>query len=121
MAVLGKAGCNAGICHGNKNGKGGFKLSLRGQDPGLDYSTLTRDLFGLRANLLEPEQSLILLKPTGQMAHDGGLRFKKASEEYRILQRWLAAGMPNDPASSPTLQRLAVTPAETVMIAPAME
>ena len=33
MAVISKAGCNAGTCHGNKNGKGGFKLSLRGQDP----------------------------------------------------------------------------------------
>src|SRR6266567_1928284 len=71
MAVLSKGGCSAGTCHGNKNGKGGFKLSLRGQDPDLDYSTLTRDLFGLRANLLEPEQSLILLKPTTQMAHEG--------------------------------------------------
>ena len=26
MAVLSKAGCNAGNCHGNQNGKGGFKL-----------------------------------------------------------------------------------------------
>ena len=44
MAVLSKAGCNAGACHGNKNGKGGFKLSLRGQDPDLDYDALTRDV-----------------------------------------------------------------------------
>src|SRR5438270_13284175 len=43
MPVLSKAGCNAGACHGNKSGKGGFKLSLRGQDPGVDYETLTRD------------------------------------------------------------------------------
>src|SRR5688572_28125414 len=28
MAVLSKAGCNLGTCHGNANGKGGFKLSL---------------------------------------------------------------------------------------------
>src|SRR5262249_14787849 len=33
MAVLSKAGCNMGVCHGNRNGKGGFKLSLRGDDP----------------------------------------------------------------------------------------
>ena len=50
MAVLSKAGCSAGTCHGNKNGKGGFKLSLRGQDPAVDYFTLTRDLFALRAD-----------------------------------------------------------------------
>src|SRR3954464_8564629 len=84
MAVLSKAGCSAGTCHGNKNGKGGFKLSLRGQDPEVDYLTLTRDLFALRVNSLEPEKSMILLKPTTQLAHDGGLRFKKESEEYQI-------------------------------------
>ena len=32
-AVLAKAGCNMGACHGNLNGKGGFRLSLRGQSP----------------------------------------------------------------------------------------
>ena len=56
IAVLSKAGCNAGTCHGNKNGKGGFKLSLRGQDPDLDYLALTRDLFARRLDPLEPEQ-----------------------------------------------------------------
>ena len=39
MAVLSRAGCNAGACHGNKNGKGGFKLSLRGQYPEQDFDT----------------------------------------------------------------------------------
>src|SRR3989449_9189359 len=121
MAVLSKAGCNAGTCHGNKNGKGGFKLSLRGQDPDLDYLALTRDLFGRRFDPLEPEQSLILLKPTTQVAHEGGLRFKKGSEEYEILRRWLGAGMPNDVDSGPKLQRIAVTPSEKVLVAPANE
>src|SRR6059036_790697 len=96
MAVLSKAGCNAGTCHGNKGGKGGFKLSLRGQDPDIDYVTLTRDLFARRINPLEPEQSLILLKPTTQIAHEGGLRFAKGSQEFQILRRWIADGMPND-------------------------
>src|ERR1043165_9617013 len=75
MAVVSKAGCNAGMCHGNQNGKAGFKLSLRGEDPEFDYNALTRDAFGRRTNLEEPERSLILLKPTGQIAHEGGLRF----------------------------------------------
>src|SRR6267142_1648695 len=75
MAVLSKAGCSAGTCHGNKNGKGGFKLSLRGQDPDVDYATLTHDVFGRRVNPIEPEQSLFLLKPTTDVAHEGGSRF----------------------------------------------
>ena len=86
MPIFSKAGCNAGACHGNKNGKAGFKLSLRGQDPDLDYITLTRDVFARRTNPIEPEQSLILLKATTSLAHEGGLRFKKDSQEYSILE-----------------------------------
>src|ERR1043165_8829615 len=101
MAVLSQAGCNAGTCHGNKNGKGGFKLSLRGQDPEMDYVSLTREGFARRVNLLEPEQSLILVKPTTRVAHEGGLRFKEESAPYEILRRWIADGLTNDVASAP--------------------
>src|SRR5947207_12240855 len=121
MAVLSKAGCNAGTCHGNKNGKGGFKLSLRGQDPDIDYLTLTRDSLARRINPLEPEESLMLLKPNTQVAHEGGLRFEKGSEEYEVLRRWIAHGMPNDMASAPKLERIEVAPLETVSGAPAGE
>src|SRR5438034_5349424 len=103
MPIFSKAGCNAGACHGNKSGKGGFKLSLRGQDPDLDYITLTRDVFARRTNPMEPEQSLILLKATTSLPHEGGMRFKKDSEEYRILLGWLSAGAPRDHASTAKL------------------
>src|SRR5437773_3087024 len=79
MAVISKAGCNAGTCHGNANGKAGFKLSLRGEDPDFDFQVLTRDLFSRRINPFDTEQSLILLKPTAQVAHEGGARFRKDS------------------------------------------
>ena len=121
MAVLSKTGCNAGTCHGNKNGKGGFKLSLRGQDPDIDYLTLTRDSLARRINPLEPEESLMLLKPNTQVAHEGGLRFKKGSEEYEILRRWIADGMPNDVASAPKLGHIEVAPLENVSVEPASE
>src|SRR2546427_3525124 len=84
MAVLSKAGCNAGACHGNKNGKGGFKLSLRGEDPARDWVALSREFFGRRANPSDPDASLILLKSTTQLPHEGGLRFGKDSLEYDI-------------------------------------
>jgi hypothetical protein len=119
MAVLSKAGCNAGACHGNKSGKGGFKLSLRGQDPDLDYLALTSDLSGRRINAIEPEKSLILLKPTTQVAHEGGLRFRTDSAEYQILRRWIGDRMPRDSASTPALVGLDVTPGERVLIEPA--
>src|SRR5437773_12058622 len=90
MAVLSKAGCNAGACHGNANGKAGFKLSLRGQDPDLDYYALTRDQFGRRTDSMDPSRSLILLKPTARVAHEGGKRFTQDSWEFETLRRWIA-------------------------------
>ncbi len=62
MPVLSKAGCNAGTCHGNLNGKGGFKLSLRGQDPKMISRSLVLAARGRRVNVNVPEQSLFLLK-----------------------------------------------------------
>ncbi len=59
-AVLAKAGCNMGACHGNLNGKGGFKLSLRGQRPSDDYRWLTREYGSRRLSVFDPEQRLIL-------------------------------------------------------------
>src|SRR5438270_13771252 len=87
MAVLSKAGCNMGVCHGNKYGKGGFKLSLRGEDPDWDFAVLSRDQTGRRINRLEPDQSLALLKPAMQVPHEGGRRFARSSPEYGILRR----------------------------------
>src|SRR5262245_7890773 len=75
MPILSRAGCNQGACHGNLNGKGGFKLSLRGQDPAADLVTLTRDMLARRTDSLRPDESLILRKPSGQVPHEGGPRF----------------------------------------------
>src|SRR5436190_9177666 len=121
MAVLSKAGCNAGTCHGNKNGKGGFKLSLRGQDPEQDYQTVTRDIFSRRVDPVQPEASLILLKPTTAVPHEGGQRFKPGSEGYEILKQWIRAQMPDDSQTAPTLKRIEVTPSEKVLVEPARE
>src|SRR5438105_4568361 len=75
MAVLSKAGCNQGACHGNQNGKNGFKLSLRGQDPDFDLASLSRDMHGRRIDPLKPDESLLLLKATAKVPHEGGRRF----------------------------------------------
>ncbi|HXG47745.1 MAG TPA: DUF1549 domain-containing protein, partial [Methylomirabilota bacterium] len=118
MAVLSKAGCNSGPCHGNQNGKAGFKLSLRGEDPDGDYAALTRELGGRRTNPFEPDESLVLLKATARLAHEGGLRFRPDTPEYTLLRAWIEAGTPDDPPDAPRLQRLEVSPTETTLIEP---
>ena len=117
-AVLAKAGCNMGACHGNLNGKGGFKLSLRGQSPSDDYRWLTREYGSRRLNLFDPEQSLILQKPTGSVSHQGGTRFGLDSLEYSLLSRWLQAGAPGPEASPAKVRRLLVSPEDSVIRAP---
>src|SRR5215469_1765089 len=119
MAVLSRAGCNQGACHGNQNGKNGFKLSLRGQDPDFDLDALTRDTLGRRTNRLHPEDSLILAKTTGTVPHEGGKRFDRDSPEYRLLVRWIAEGLRPDPPGAAVLRRLEVTPRQRVLIEPA--
>jgi hypothetical protein len=117
--VLSRAGCNQGACHGNQNGKNGFKLSLRGQDPDFDLHALTRDTLGRRTDTARPADSLILRKATATISHEGGKRFGTESQEYAILYRWIAEGARPDPADAPRLTGLEVTPAEQVLVEPA--
>src|SRR5262245_15581181 len=82
VLVLTKAGCNSGTCHGSQYGKGGFKLSLLGYDPDLDYRSICKDGRGRRVTRAQPEQSLILRKPSGVVPHGGGLRLPADSPGY---------------------------------------
>jgi len=118
MAVLSRSGCSLGTCHGNQNGKGGLKLSLRGQDPDGDFLTLTRQLASRRTNLLVPDDSLLLRKPLMKVPHEGGRRFQDDSTEYQILRRWIDAGMPNDTATIPRLEKLIVQPDHVTIHSP---
>src|SRR5207247_638764 len=98
--ILNKAGCTQGTCHGAAKGKNGFKLSLRGYDPQFDYETLLYDLSGRRFNRADPAHSLMLAKPTQQVAHGGGLRFEIGSGYYKTIYNWIAQGVPfGDPAA----------------------
>src|SRR5215212_10589213 len=119
MPVLSRAGCNAGACHGNLNGRGGLKLSLRGEDPAADRATLTRDMLARRTDPLRPDDSLVLRKATGRVPHEGGPRFGPDATEYRLLRTWIAAGCPDDRPDLPRLTRLEVTPTSRILFAPA--
>jgi hypothetical protein len=118
MQVLNRAGCNAGPCHGNANGKGGFKLSLRGEDPVADLKALALGEGGRRVDLFQPEQSLLLLKATATLAHEGGRRFPTNSWEYSTLHRWITSGATEDVVPAPVLQSLEVTPGTAVLVEP---
>ena len=111
--VLSKAGCNSGACHGNQNGKGGFRLSLRGQDPVFDYHALVDQHGGRRINLLDPENSLMLRKPTLQVAHQGGHVLEKGSELYQMLVDWLVAGRPSPKQQGPLVTDLTISPSDS--------
>lgn len=121
MSVISKAGCNAGSCHGNLNGKGGLKLSFRGQDPEFDYRALVVAARGRRVSCGLPEQSLMLQKATASVPHTGGARFAIDSEEYRVLRDWIRAGAPGTEQVSPVLRRLEVRPASAVVVDPLHE
>ena len=96
MPVLSKTGCNSGACHGYSLGKNGFKLSLRGSDPELDYAAISKEFFGRRVNIGFPEASLFIAKPRGDVAHEGGVRFRKDSLASEIVVAWVRQGTPSD-------------------------
>ena len=75
-------GCNQGACHGKGAGQNGFRLSLRGYAPELDYEWLTRELSGRRVSSAAPETSPLLRKPTGRAPHEGGRLFHTGDRAY---------------------------------------
>ncbi len=109
--ILDKNGCSTALCHGKFGGQGGFDLSLLTLNPESDHQPIVYDSRGRRVNLIEPERSLFLLKPTEQVSHEGGMRFTLNSDEYLTILRWLEAGAPFSP-SDPRLERLETRPGE---------
>src|SRR5579875_2637392 len=117
MGVFGRMGCNSGSCHGSFQGKGGFRLSLFGYDPGKDYLALTREAEGRRLNRTDPDNSLLLLKATGRVPHEGQTRFGRDSWAYHLLRNWIADGAHWQPGSG-TIVKIAITPPEYAFAKP---
>src|SRR5690242_2619769 len=116
--ILNKVGCTAGTCHGAAKGKNGFKLSLRGYDPRFDYEALLYDLSGRRFNRADPGKSLMLAKPSLEVAHGGGRRFAKDSDYYRTIYHWIAQGVPYGDPATDTVVDLRIEPGEIFMTRP---
>jgi hypothetical protein len=120
MPVMAKMGCNAGTCHGAQAGKNGFQLSLRGYDPEFDHRALVDDLEGRRFNRAAPDRSLMLLKPAGEVPHQGGVLTQPGEPYYEIIKQWIAQGVPLDLAV-PRVTKIEVFPQSPVIALPGMK
>ncbi len=115
VPIFTKLGCNSGGCHGKASGQNGFKISLLGFEPEVDYNALVKEGRGRRLFPAAPDNSLLLLKATGGVAHGGGKRMEVNSDEYRLVRRWIAAGTPFGEATDPKVTHLSVFPDHRVM------
>jgi hypothetical protein len=109
ISTLTRSGCNLGTCHGNLHGKGGFRLSLRGDDPIFDYYRLAVEFGQRRIDPFDPSKSLILTKATAAIAHQGGKRFSEDSSHYKAILDWIDQGALQ--SSAPSVTSLEVFPA----------
>ena len=112
LPILSKAGCNAGACHAKPEGQNGFRLTVFSFDPLSDHREITQEARGRRIFPASPEESLLLLKPTLAVPHEGGERIEKNSAAYRTIAQWIRGGMVYRADNEPSLDRLVVTPAE---------
>lgn len=115
VPIFTKLGCNAGGCHGKASGQNGFRLSLLGFEPDLDFQTLVKEGRGRRLFPASPDDSLLLKKGIGSMPHGGGKKLEKDSDEYKVLRRWIAAGMPWGNLKDPTVMKISVYPEQRVL------
>ncbi len=127
--ILTKKGCNGSSCHGGVKGRGGFKLSLNSLNPREDHKWIVRGgVFQVlttesdpevpRVNLAEPQQSLLLKKPTMSVPHQGGRRIGRNSEDYTSILNWIEKGAPyapEDGSPSDPIERVDVFPGEVVL------
>lgn len=126
--ILTKQGCNSAQCHGGVKGRGGLKLSANALYPKDDYEWITKggtyqvlsaESKGERVPRIDakkPEASLMLTKPTMIVAHGGGKRFEKDSEDYRAILEWVRSGAPyGSDAGAAKLTRIEAYPSTAVM------
>ena len=113
IPIFTKFGCNAGACHGAAAGRGEFKLSLFGGNPQADYEAIVRQLAGRRINLMHPEESLVILKPTAQTSHGGGQVLDENGEGARLLRSWIRQGARYEKMRQ--LERIEISPQKQVI------
>lgn len=115
VPILTRRGCNGGGCHGKTTGRGGFRLSLFGYNPDLDFESITRDSAGRRVATHRGAASLLLQKPAMQVPHGGGKRLSSDEPEFARLVRWIEGNTPRTFSSEATpaaLEKLTLHPSQ---------
>ncbi|HEY1192304.1 MAG TPA: DUF1549 domain-containing protein [Gemmata sp.] len=115
LPIMGRYGCNSSGCHGKAEGQGGFKLSVFASDSDADYAAITKEGRGRRVLPAAPDESLMLRKGSGRVAHGGGTKLPATNDDYKVLRDWIAAGMPVGAPGAPRVIGLRVAPTERVM------
>src|SRR5262245_1356424 len=113
--LLSRYNCNSSGCHGKAEGQNGFKLSVFGYDPAADRAALVKEDRGRRIFPAAPEQSLLLRKISGQVAHGGGIRIRAGTEDYLTIRKWVAAGAPFGDPNAPHVAALRIEPEEKIL------
>lgn len=115
VPIFTKLSCNSGGCHGKASGQNGFKLSLLGFDPELDFVALVEEARGRRIFPASPENSLLLTKAIGVAPHGGGKKMEIDSDEYKLVKRWISAGMPYGKPEDPKVVNISIFPENRIM------
>ena len=87
-------------------------------EPGTRMRVSLREARGRRIFPAAPQQSLLLLKATGTLAHGGGKRLEVGSEDYQTLLRWIEEGAPPPPAAGVERKLLVSAPAPRLLALP---
>jgi hypothetical protein len=115
VPILTANGCSSGGCHGKLAGQNGFRLSLRGYAPEMDYESITKELDGRRINFAVPAESLLLQKPCGLVPHDGGNKLIVGSRAYNTILNWIAHRAPGPDANESDCDRIEIQPGDKTL------
>ena len=113
IPIFTKFGCNAGACHGSAAGRGELNLSLFGGNPQADYQAIVRQFSGRRINLIYPDESLVILKPTAQTKHGGGQVLNENEKAVELLLNWIKQGARFE--TQRELDRVEITPKKQII------
>ncbi len=110
LPILTKAGCSAGSCHAKTDGQNGFALTIFSFDPDSDFREIAHNARGRRIFPAAAEHSLLLLKATNQIAHEGDKRFEINSAFYKTIHQWIKEGARASVPGEPLLTQVTVSP-----------